>query len=604
MPDFFIIGSARSGTTLLRVLLTSHPDIVVPPESYFVLPVLSRADSLSVPDAWRHIASSASFAEWELPHEHVWRRWDQQPPSTAREVLDVAYAAYKDAHAARLVGDKTPYHISALPLLARHYPDASFLLLEREGIDVVRSVGETHFGSRFLGANALTWGREVAQSREFFAAERVRWLRTSYRELTEQTPATMRAISQFLGVPFDDRTTRTGEHTAAMVSGLRTSTHLRRVGEPVAANRRGPPSPWQTWRFEAVTMPLLGDGAPRSRAQRVYAGWVRVGTASRRVARRPAAIARRRMGRRLVDRFPPTESVTPAGGLGSGVAALVLTCAAPGPLGRCLTAVQQQSFPVREVVVRQNCATDPVSVPAGLRVSEMPRGHNNGPAGGWADLIEHAMRSTSAEWFWLLDDDCRPTPDALAALLKRGGRHGRGVILPTIREPSGTLRRYPAWIGVLIHRRTVEMMGLPRRELVWWGEDAEYLQIRPPLCGFVPTYANDAIVDHEPARRRGPAPPWKIYYEARNTVWIRLWARQQYARPAKMARVARVFAQQVARVPTSGRPALSAYLLSRAAWDGRHPRRLREPAVMAGLGPHAVPTPPRRSGSRSSRRRR
>ncbi|MDE2234040.1 MAG: sulfotransferase, partial [Gammaproteobacteria bacterium] len=33
---FFVIGSPRSGTTLLRLILTSHPQIVVPPECGFV----------------------------------------------------------------------------------------------------------------------------------------------------------------------------------------------------------------------------------------------------------------------------------------------------------------------------------------------------------------------------------------------------------------------------------------------------------------------------------------------------------------------------------------------------------------------------------------
>ena len=34
---FFIIGNPRSGTTLVRLMLNNHPDVVVPPESGFSL---------------------------------------------------------------------------------------------------------------------------------------------------------------------------------------------------------------------------------------------------------------------------------------------------------------------------------------------------------------------------------------------------------------------------------------------------------------------------------------------------------------------------------------------------------------------------------------
>ncbi|MEO8322834.1 MAG: sulfotransferase, partial [Actinomycetota bacterium] len=34
---FFIVGSARSGTTLLRMMLNAHPEVALPPESRFIV---------------------------------------------------------------------------------------------------------------------------------------------------------------------------------------------------------------------------------------------------------------------------------------------------------------------------------------------------------------------------------------------------------------------------------------------------------------------------------------------------------------------------------------------------------------------------------------
>ena len=42
LPIFFILGRARSGTTLLRSMLDSHPGITIPPECAFVKFLYSR----------------------------------------------------------------------------------------------------------------------------------------------------------------------------------------------------------------------------------------------------------------------------------------------------------------------------------------------------------------------------------------------------------------------------------------------------------------------------------------------------------------------------------------------------------------------------------
>ncbi|MGB5401439.1 MAG: sulfotransferase, partial [Thermoanaerobaculia bacterium] len=44
-PPFpFIVGVARSGTTLLRLMLDSHPQLAIPPETHFLPSVLSLGE--------------------------------------------------------------------------------------------------------------------------------------------------------------------------------------------------------------------------------------------------------------------------------------------------------------------------------------------------------------------------------------------------------------------------------------------------------------------------------------------------------------------------------------------------------------------------------
>src|SRR4051794_1180691 len=41
-PAVFIVGCARSGTTLLRLMLDSHPSLAIPPETGFLIPIAAE----------------------------------------------------------------------------------------------------------------------------------------------------------------------------------------------------------------------------------------------------------------------------------------------------------------------------------------------------------------------------------------------------------------------------------------------------------------------------------------------------------------------------------------------------------------------------------
>jgi GT2 family glycosyltransferase len=109
-------------------------------------------------------------------------------------------------------------------------------------------------------------------------------------------------------------------------------------------------------------------------------------------------------------------------------------------------------------------------------------------------------------------------------------------------ERTSSIRHYPAWVGPLLDASIVDRVGLPREEVVWWGEDSEYLQVRLTQCGFPLTYCDDAVVGHSMVRRGGRPPIWRLYYETRNSIWLRVRVRQQYDSPRHMWRLLRAVA--------------------------------------------------------------
>ena len=45
-PAPFVVGVGRSGTTLLRLMLDSHPELAIPPETHFINPLIQASGRL------------------------------------------------------------------------------------------------------------------------------------------------------------------------------------------------------------------------------------------------------------------------------------------------------------------------------------------------------------------------------------------------------------------------------------------------------------------------------------------------------------------------------------------------------------------------------
>jgi GT2 family glycosyltransferase len=214
------------------------------------------------------------------------------------------------------------------------------------------------------------------------------------------------------------------------------------------------------------------------------------------------------------------------------VCAVILTYSSPESLDECLAAVRTQTAVPGRVLVVDNGSPVPARVPPGVDLLTLPS--NGGPGGGWHEALRHFLVGEE-DFVWALDDDCHPRPACLATLLQS---HAAGLTFPTWIQPDGSARAYPAWCGWLGDRESVERLGLPRAELVWWCEDTEYLDARARRRGVAVARAPEAVVDHRPRRRAAARPAWKAYYETRNTIWFRTRVRSFTARNVRRLLVA------------------------------------------------------------------
>jgi protein-tyrosine sulfotransferase len=125
----FVLSPARSGSTLLRFILDSHPELACPPETDFSLACKYLANT------WRVLEDArADVSDSPPDSEHVL--------AAIRDTIDSAFGRYLRSTGKSRWCDKSPDSCWEANLLARLYPGAKFLCLYRHCMDVIASAVE------------------------------------------------------------------------------------------------------------------------------------------------------------------------------------------------------------------------------------------------------------------------------------------------------------------------------------------------------------------------------------------------------------------------------------------------------------------------------
>lgn len=200
----FIVGCPRSGTTLLRDLLRSHPNLTFPPESHFI-PRMYRAygDPASGQEAWRLarrcLISPRVAASWGIAASQT----DFAACRTFAGVTGRLYEIYAAKEGKPRWGDKTPHYVLEIPLLLRLFPGAQILHVIRDGRDVALSWVDAGFEPGNLYVAARLWTEMVTKGRRDGARLPAgSYLELRYERLLAEPEPSMRAVCEFLEEPY------------------------------------------------------------------------------------------------------------------------------------------------------------------------------------------------------------------------------------------------------------------------------------------------------------------------------------------------------------------------------------------------------------------
>jgi len=208
---FFIVGTGRSGTTLLQAMLTSHSRLDIPPETKFFQrhdPIEQRLGGDPLPadrfDAWMSdYFASQDWADVGLVREEVERLMRAGDRGAASLFLAILRAWQARSGKPRL-GEKTPLHCKCVRRIAEVFPSAKFIHIYRDPRDVVASMRRMEWTRGSVRDEARNWRKILDDHRRLSAEFPVAtYTEVCFETLVQQPEAELRRLCGFLGEAFE-----------------------------------------------------------------------------------------------------------------------------------------------------------------------------------------------------------------------------------------------------------------------------------------------------------------------------------------------------------------------------------------------------------------
>jgi hypothetical protein len=284
-PAPFVVGVARSGTTLLRLMLDAHPELAIPPETHFI-PKLAKAMGEIPKEAGEQemrrrahavITEHRRWPDFGLDPKELDRRFDHTEPFNATHALRAFYTLYAEKQGKPRWGDKSPSYVRRMRRVHAVLPEAHFIHLIRDGRDVALSQLEVHHGNDEVADAATEWVEGIEKARKIGGGIGEEYMEVRYEDLVEDPQPVLERICARIDLAFDPamleyhrgaeermaETVRDMERGEGAVTAEQRAKQHENVSKPPQRSRAGrwrkDMSADQQAAFEAVAGDLLAD---------------------------------------------------------------------------------------------------------------------------------------------------------------------------------------------------------------------------------------------------------------------------------------------------------------------------------------------------------
>ena len=212
----FIVGVPRSGTTLLRLILTSHPDICIPPESTFFVDLeqkysLPDNKQIQINEFIAELYDNKKFREWNINRFALQQRLENSNCLTYCDYVVLIYKFYLEQNklSASIWGDKNPQYIYDTDLIFKYFPQARVIHIVRDVRAVYSSLNQIkinnlwkkHSSNFTINKVTSMWNKALDISDKYKNDSRFYLLK--YEELVSEPQKQINYLCQWLNIKFD-----------------------------------------------------------------------------------------------------------------------------------------------------------------------------------------------------------------------------------------------------------------------------------------------------------------------------------------------------------------------------------------------------------------
>jgi hypothetical protein len=227
----FVIGSPRSGSTLLQRMLSSHSAIFSCPEPHIITPLAHLGYYHTVNQApydhLRAVDAIRGFVE-RLPEKEA------DYIDACRAYTDTLYQRRLAASGKSLFLDKTPAYALVLDFMVKLYPKSRYIVLTRHPIAIFSSYANSFFDGDYQAAQEFNpiLNRYVPAIARFLREKPVPLVHLQYEKIVSDPDAEMNKVLSFLNLPFEENVIEYGKQ----------SYDEKGLGDPVSVDRHSRPT--------------------------------------------------------------------------------------------------------------------------------------------------------------------------------------------------------------------------------------------------------------------------------------------------------------------------------------------------------------------------
>jgi hypothetical protein len=201
-----VVGVGRSGTTLLRLMLDAHPELCMPGETGFLLPVFDAFRAGVQLDAARFADVVTSFHTWPdlaMDPATFTAAVHRLDPFSVSAGTREFYRRYAAARGKARWGDKTPVYGQFVPELLGVLPEAHVVHIIRDGRDVALSLRATWFApAEDMTSLARHWAGQIRTTRRQVEGRHC-YTEVRYEDLLVEPANTLRRICTAIDLDYD-----------------------------------------------------------------------------------------------------------------------------------------------------------------------------------------------------------------------------------------------------------------------------------------------------------------------------------------------------------------------------------------------------------------